>query len=124
MSKEKERAHFEWQKSNNLYMFLLAIIIFLTSILGSLSGIAKIINLWVLSFCILFFGISIMIVNSSETIYSKKYLEDKRKKGSKKEKIFTWITFYFIWGVGILVSLLGIYLIGVLMGIFKIPVFN
>jgi len=121
MSKTRERAHFEWQKSFNIYMILLTLIIFLTTAMDNLTGWVQIFNAWILSFCIAFFGLAIISLNGEELIYSWKHLRDKRKKVSKLEKYSKLTIYLFIGITGLLVMLFGFYLMFVMLGVFPNP---
>lgn len=120
-TKERERAHFEWQKSFNLYMILLTLIIFLVSTLDKLQGLAKLLSLWVLGFSISFFGLAIIILNANELIYTWNHLRDERRKVTKFQKYFSLVIYLFIVSAGFLIMLSGIYFLFVLVGFFPNP---
>ena len=124
MSKEKERAYFELQESNNLYVLLITIIFFLVSILNSLSNSVKILAIWILSLVLVFFGISIIVRYVNKVTYFHDYLIDGRKKSWKYEKIFSSFTFYSVLVSGIIVSLLGIFFILLLSKIIPISILS
>jgi len=110
--------NFEWQRANNQYMTLLAIIIFLISFLKSFPEVIQVYITLILSLSLSLFGIIIVNVNACELVYSFKGLRDHRKKVTKFQRYLTIITYLFVSVLGMIVALFGIYLLAVILGVF------
>ncbi len=121
MSKEREELYFKWQRSSNLYMILLTLIIAMVFFLNSIPNQLKIYVLWILGFLISFFGLSVISLNADELVYTWKGLRDERKKVSKFKRITSLIVYLFIALMGFIIILIGLYLLLVLSGILPNP---
>jgi len=121
MTKEREKAYFQWQRSFNNYIVLLTIILFLVSILDKLNPIGKSLSLWALGIAISLFGIAIVSLNADELVYVWKHLRDKRPKVTLFQKYSSLAVYTFINLVGLLVTFFGIYILLVLSGLIGLP---
>lgn len=122
MTKERERLAYKWQKSNNEYMILLTIIIGLFSSQNIIPQYYKVYFYWILSVSILLFGLSIINLNADELIYTWKGLRDNRKSVSKFKRISSIIFYLFTGLIGIIIIILGGYLMLILSGVLPNPI--